>query len=117
MLRMRSKADLYRELSFLSSRLVEAARAGDWESFATVQRGVGQLRDDLRSCKGKSTLAASDMEQFRCLIQRILEDDAEVRRYTEPWLENLWSELGMQGANAPSDRVPGEDRRQARGPG
>jgi hypothetical protein len=57
------------------------------------------------------------MEQFRCLIQRILEDDAEVRRYTEPWLENLWSELGMQGANAPSDRVPGEDRRQARGPG
>ncbi len=116
MCRMRSKADLYREISFLSSRMAEAARVGDWESFATVQRGVGQLREDLRSCDKPSALAASDVDQFRRLIQRILDDDAEVRRYTEPWLENLWNELGTRGEMPTSDRRQGQDRQQAGDP-
>lgn len=116
MYRMRSKADLYREISFLSSRMVEAARAGDWDSFATVQHGVGLLRDDLRSCAKQSVLAASDMEQHRRLIQRILDDDAEVRRYTEPWLENLWNAFGAHGEIPASDRRLGQNRQQAGDP-
>jgi flagellar protein FliT len=34
------------------------------------------------------------MARKRSLIQRILEDDAEVRRHTEPWMEHVRQFLG-----------------------
>jgi flagellar protein FliT len=92
--RMPSQIDLYEEMSLLSARMVDAARAGEWDSLIELERNVTGLRNALMALPDDSNSPASDMARKRSLIQRILEDDAEVRRHTEPWMEHVRQFLG-----------------------
>lgn len=92
--RMPSQIDLYEEMSLLSSRMVEAARAGDWDNLLALEHGVSRLRETLMATPDDSDLPVGDMTRKRNLIQSILKDDAEVRRHTEPWMEHVRRYLG-----------------------
>ena len=92
--RMPSQIELYEEMSLLSSRMVEAARAGDWDNLIELERGVTSLRSTLMVTPEDSNVPATDLARKRSLIQSILEDDAEVRRHTEPWMEHVRKYLG-----------------------
>jgi flagellar protein FliT len=92
--RMPSQIELYEEMSLLSSRMVEAARANDWDNLIELERGVTSLRAALIATPDDSNAPATDLARKRNLIQRILEDDAEVRRHTEPWMEHVRQFLG-----------------------
>jgi flagellar protein FliT len=92
--RMPSQIDLYEEMSQLSSRMVDAARAGEWDSLIELERDVTGLRNTLMAIPDDSDSPAGDMARKRSLIQRILDDDAEVRRHTEPWMEHVRQFLG-----------------------
>lgn len=92
--RMPSQIDLYEEMSLLSSRMVEAARAGDWDNLLALEHGVSRLRETLMATPDDSDLPVGDMTRKRSLIQSILKDDAEVRRHTEPWMEHVRRYLG-----------------------
>lgn len=92
--RMPSQIELYEEMSLLSSRMVEAARAGDWDNLIELEHGVSSLRNALMATPEDSNSPATDLNRRRSLIQRILEDDAEVRRHTEPWMEHVRKYLG-----------------------
>jgi flagellar protein FliT len=91
---MPSQIDLYQQMNALSARMVEAARANDWERLIDLERNVAALRDTLMAEDNNATLAPDEIEQKRRLIQNILQDDAEVRRYTEPWMEQVRQFLG-----------------------
>jgi flagellar protein FliT len=91
---MPSQIELYEELSLLSSRMVAAARASDWDSLIELERLIAGLRSTLMTAPEDSDALAKDLASKRALIQRILEDDAEVRRHTEPWMERLRQFLG-----------------------
>lgn len=91
---MPSQIELYEEMSLLSSRMAAAARASDWEHLIELERGIRSLRDALLAIADGSNEAATDMARKHSLIQRILEDDAEVRRHTEPWMERILFFLG-----------------------
>jgi flagellar protein FliT len=94
---MPSQIELYEEMSLLSSRMVAAARASAWDSLKELEQRVAGLRDALLTAAEDGNAAAtsadsardSDLARKHSLIQRILEDDAEVRRHTEPWMEQL----------------------------
>lgn len=88
---MPSQIEIYEELRLLSSRMVAAARARDWDHLIELERGVGSLRQALQAAPDDS---ATDLRRKRRLIQRILDDDAEVRRHTEPWMERIRHFLG-----------------------
>ena len=92
--RMPSQIELYEEMSLLSSRMVDAARAGDWDNLIELEHGVASLRDTLMATPEDSNALTTDLDRRRSLIQRILEDDAEVRRHTEPWMEHVRKYLG-----------------------
>ena len=83
---------LYQEMNALSSRMAAAARAGDRESLNRLARSVAGLRQSLQ--ENDDNLSAAELQQKAALIQRILDDDAEIRRHTEPWMENLCRFLG-----------------------
>lgn len=88
MLLMPAQIEIYEQMSALSTRMVEAARANDWEKLIDLERAVASLRNTLLNDDG----APSDPDEAarkRDLIQRILKDDAEVRRHTEPWMEQV----------------------------
>lgn len=94
MCRMPSQIELYEEMSLLSSRMVEAARASDWDNLIELEHGVTSLRNALMAAPDDGNAIGTDLDRKRNLIQRILEDDAEIRRHTEPWMEHVRQYLG-----------------------
>ncbi len=94
MLSMPTQIELYEEMSVLSARMVDAAQANDWDHLVDLERGVSALRDSLKLTE-EPELSPLEAGRKRRLIQRILEDDAEVRRYTEPWMEQVRTFLGQ----------------------
>jgi len=91
---MASQIDTYEEMRALSARMVEAARAGDWDSLIELEKSVSRLRDSLMGEEdANASLTPDDALRKAAIIQRILDDDAEVRRHTEPWMEKLRSYL------------------------
>ncbi len=90
---MPCQIELYEEMSRLSSRMAAAARAGDWDRLIELERATRSLRDALLAIDDGSE-AATDLARKHGLIQRILDDDAEVRRHTEPWMERILCFLG-----------------------
>lgn len=94
MLSMPRQIELYEQMSALSSQMVEAAKANDWGRLVTLEKSISALRDILMVEDDNSALSPADLEQKRTLIQRILDDDAEIRRHTEPWMEQVRQFLG-----------------------
>ncbi|NJD33783.1 MAG: flagellar protein FliT [Betaproteobacteria bacterium] len=79
-------------MNLLSSRMAAAARASDWEQLIELEQGIRTLRDALLATSDDA--ATTDLARKHSLIQRILDDDAEVRRHTEPWMERIFCFLG-----------------------
>ncbi|MFZ5464031.1 MAG: flagellar protein FliT [Pseudomonadota bacterium] len=84
---------MYETMSALSAQMVAAAQANDWERLVALEKDCAGLA---RHLQGAEPLALSAEERGRKaeLIRRILSDDAEVRRHTEPWMEHVRQFLG-----------------------
>jgi flagellar protein FliT len=91
---MPSQIDTYKEICALSAQMVEAARANDWERLADLEGNVAALRDSLMDEDDNTSLSLPELDLKHGLIQRILDDDAEIRRHTEPWMEQVRRFLG-----------------------
>ena len=106
MLWMPSQIELYEEMSLLSSRMVAAARASAWDNLKELEQRISGLRDALLAAaedgNAPDSARDSDLARKHSLIQRILEDDAEVRRHTEPWMERVRQFLGGELSRAVS---------------
>lgn len=93
MLAMQNQIELYEEMTALSARMVDAARRNDWDNLIELERSVGELRLRLAD-DDNNRLDTGERERKAALIQRILADDAEIRRHTEPWMEQVRQFLG-----------------------
>lgn len=93
MLVMHNQIELYEEMTALSARMVEAAQRNDWDNLIALERSVSDLRVRLAE-DDNNRLDHSEREHKAALIQRILADDAEIRRHTEPWMEQVRQFLG-----------------------
>ncbi len=89
---MAIQLETYEQISVLSASMVAAARAGDWERLLELEHQVALLADTLAGDGDR--LAAVDASRKAILIQQILDDDAEIRRHTEPWMERVRAYLG-----------------------
>ena len=95
MLLMPSQIDTYKEICALSAQMVEAARLNDWDRLVVLERNVATLRDALMGEEDdNASLTHQELDLKHGLIQRILDDDAEIRRHTEPWMEQVRRFLG-----------------------
>jgi flagellar protein FliT len=106
MLLMPSQIARFEEMSALSARMVEAARSQNWDSLVALESSVAALRQTLVN-EDDSGLSSADIERKAALIQQILEDDAEIRRHTEPWMEHLRRFLGDASKKQQVDRAYG----------
>lgn len=107
---MPAPLEIYEQMCALSTRMVEAARANDWDRLIALERAVAQLRDTLLQNGGAAAENPEETERRRALIRRILEDDAEVRRHTEPWMERVRRFLAGNPRRQPVDRASGSGR-------
>lgn len=108
MLPMPAQIDIYEDMSALSAQMVEAARIQDWDRLVGLEQSVTALRNTLMTEEDdNAALSRADVERKRSLIQRILQDDAEVRRHTEPWMEHVRQFLGGESMRRNVERAYG----------
>ncbi|MBL8473077.1 MAG: flagellar protein FliT [Rhodocyclaceae bacterium] len=93
----------YETMSALSGQMVHAARANDWNRLVELERSVAHMRDDVDPLPPPAALA--DRARKVDLIRKILQDDAEIRRHTEPWLEAARRFLDRQDYARAAHRV------------
>lgn len=94
MIAMSSQIEIFQEMSALSAQMVEAAQAHDWDRLVILEESVAALRSTLISEGTGPALGPGEQNIKAALIQRILDDDAEIRRHTEPWMEHVRQFLG-----------------------
>jgi flagellar protein FliT len=99
--------ETYQRIGALSARMVEAAQAHDWEQLVALEQSVAELRDALINNDDNAGLSAEEKSVKAALIQRILDDDAEIRRHTEPWMEHVRQFLGGARMKRQIDRAYG----------
>lgn len=106
MLSMPTQIEIYEDMSALSAQMVEAARSQDWDRLVGLEKSVSTLRETLAE-DDSASLSRTEVERKRSLIQRILDDDAEVRRHTEPWMEHVRQFLGGESMRRNVERAYG----------
>jgi flagellar protein FliT len=107
MLLMPAQIDTYKEICALSAQMVDAARANDWDKLVDLERNVANLRDSLIGDDDNNSLSVQERDLKHGLIQRILDDDAEIRRHTEPWMEQVRRFLGGRSSRDRLERAYG----------
>jgi flagellar protein FliT len=88
---MQSMLNHYESMCQLSAEMVSAARDNDWDRLGALEQEVARLRELLRSLETAENLAMQEAERShkRELIMRMLDDDREIRRHTEPWMNHV----------------------------
>ncbi len=90
------KITAYRSIADLTSDMVKAARASEWDKLEILEQRCAAVVTQLRAAAPVQLTA--DMQQQKVeLIHKILADDAEIRTYTEPWMKSVQTLLGNAG--------------------
>jgi flagellar protein FliT len=81
--------DYYQAIEKASQDMLEAARTGNWDQVLKLEGACALLIAQLKHTAAGRTLG-SDEAQFKSrIMQRILVNDAQIRRLAEPWLDEL----------------------------
>ena len=85
----------YDAMSVKSALMVDAAKNSDWDRLVALEKDCRAMVATLKKVDtGTSRPDAGYVRRKVALIRKVLADDAEVRRYTEPWMEQLQVLLG-----------------------
>lgn len=107
MLSMASQIKIYEQMRVLSAQMVEAAQLADWDRLVVLEKSVSALRDTLMRQDGIADISRDEAQRKAELIGGILEDDAEIRRHTEPWMEKIRLFLGGAAKKRQVERAYG----------
>lgn len=93
----------YESIGRLSRTMVDAARRADWESLAAGERICGLLIERLEAYgEPEKRLDAAGRRRRMAILRDVLDDDAAIRRCTEPSLARLDAWLARsESAHAP----------------
>lgn len=87
--------DCYKAIEESSRKMLDAAKAEDWDEVARFERAcavlIGQLREKARN---EELLPEQRSEKSKIMI-RILSNDAQIRYLAEPWLLKLEGKFDM----------------------
>lgn len=79
----------YESIAAASARMLDAARAEDWDALLEHETSCAKLIDTLRAAGAEYRLGPESLLRKNAIIRRLLVEDAEIRRLTQPWLGRL----------------------------
>lgn len=83
----------YESVCLLSSRMVAAARANDWDNLCALEHEAAALIEQVKRSDPAAQHEILSDETLRrrkiALIHQILADDREIRSHAQPWLESV----------------------------
>lgn len=96
---MKSPLAMYEKMSDASQRMVSAAQANNWDLLGEIEREVASMRDELiardrSNPLGTAMLSEAERRHKAELIKKMLANDREIRRHTEPWMDSVKKMLG-----------------------
>ncbi|MCX7961781.1 MAG: flagellar protein FliT [Burkholderiales bacterium] len=80
--------ELYEAIGAASRRMLEAARAGDWDALVEAEARCAALVAEARAA-APAPLGADEQQRKAEILRRVLADDAEIRRHLQPRLAAL----------------------------
>lgn len=81
--------DYYRSIEASSLQMLEAARAADWDEVVRCESECAVLIELLRAKGHVLELAPNERKEKIHIMQRILNNDAQIRVLAEPWIEHI----------------------------
>jgi flagellar protein FliT len=79
----------YQAIDTASHDMLEAARAGDWDTVVRLEGACAVLIAQLKHAASMHPLHAEEIVLKGRIMQRILSNDAEIRNLAEPWINDL----------------------------
>ena len=79
----------YLALEGASREMLEAARAGDWDSVCRLEGACAVVISRLRKLKAAHPMPAEEQPERMRILRTILANDAELRRLCEPLPEMI----------------------------
>ena len=86
--------DIYASISAKTGEMVEAAKSSDWERLVALEQDCRALIERLKGSNAGAAVGAHFVQRKIRLIRKALADDAEIRKFTEPWMTQLEAFLG-----------------------
>lgn len=79
----------YEAIEKASCDMLNAAKAGDWDSVVKLEGACVLLISQLKHAARSQALDSDAARTKARIMQRILVNDAEIRHLAEPWLQDL----------------------------
>jgi flagellar protein FliT len=87
--------DYYKAIEDSSRKMLDAARSEDWEQVMRFEGACAVLIEQLRDRAQQEQLLPEQRPEKTRIMQRILNNDAQIRYLAEPWLSHC--EQSMDG--------------------
>jgi len=81
--------DYYKAIENSSARMLEAAKAQEWDDVVRYEGACAVLIEQLRYRAKTEALDATSRQEKTRIMQRILSNDAQIRYLAEPWLDHF----------------------------
>ena len=78
--------DYYKAIEDSSAKMLDAARAEDWDEVVRFEGTCAVLIEQLRHRARSEELSPEQRVEKARIMQRILQNDAQIRYLAEPWL-------------------------------
>ncbi len=85
--------DYYKAIEASSARMLDAAKSEDWEQVMRFEGACAVLIEQLRSRASSEQLPPEQRAEKTRIMQRILNNDAQIRYLAEPWLTHCEQHL------------------------
>ena len=81
--------DYYRAIEDSSRQMLDAAKAEDWDEVVRLEGACAVLIEQLRYKSRSEDLLPEQRTEKTRIMQRILNNDAQIRYLAEPWLAHF----------------------------
>jgi flagellar protein FliT len=86
--------DYYKAIEDSSAKMLDAARVEDWEQVVRFEGACAVLIEQLRARSHSEELLPNQRSEKTRIMQRILQNDAQIRYLAEPWLAHCDQQFG-----------------------
>ena len=86
--------DIYGSISVKTGEMLDAAKSSDWDRLIALEQDCRALIETLKLTDAGVDTGAKFVQRKIAFIRKMLADDAEIRKYTEPWMSQLEAYLG-----------------------
>ena len=88
--------DYYKAIEDSSLRMLDAAKSEDWDEVMRFEGACAVLIEQLRERARQEDLLPAQRSEKSRIMQRILNNDAQIRYLAEPWLTHFESRFEGQ---------------------